>query len=295
MVLPEPATRRLSPGALRKERVLAALVVATPLLGTLGAALAWPRSTSGPRDLAVLAIMYLWSGFGITVGYHRLFAHRSFEAGTGLRVLLAIAGALALQGPLLRWVAEHRRHHAFSDRDGDPHSPRVPRAGVRGLVRAHVGWLFSADKSRVRRFAPDLLDDPWLAAIDRLYPVWVALTLALPAALGALLHDAASGALSGLIWGGLVRITLVHHVTWSINSLCHWRGARPFATPDASTNQPWLALVSLGESWHNNHHAFPTAARHGLSPWQLDPSGALISLFAKLGLAWDVRRPRART
>lgn len=295
---PTEVLERIPRAALRLERTLAGAVVLLPCAGVV-AALVWAgRHGVSCTDIGLAGGMYLLTGFGITVGYHRLLTHGSFRCPRWVRAGLAIAGSMALQGPVVRWVADHRRHHAHSDRPGDPHSPQPgahAEAGARRahLWHAHVGWLFAPGKTRLRRFAPDLLRDADIARIDRLYAVWALASLGLPAVLGGLLSGTSQGAWSGLLWGGLVRIFLVHHVTWSINSLCHSVGQRPFVTRDASTNNAWLALPSLGESWHNAHHAFPTSARHGLGRFAIDPSARLIWILEKLHLAWDVRRPSA--
>jgi stearoyl-CoA desaturase (Delta-9 desaturase) len=252
-----------------------------------GGALRW-------TDLAVLAVTYLLTGLGVTVGFHRLFTHRSFKTGPVLRAVLAVLGSAAVEGPVIEWTANHRKHHRFSDRHGDPHSPHVERApGARGalagLYHAHVGWILSgAPMASEARYAKDLLADPVLRAIDRAFLVCVLAGLAFPFGLGFALTGSIAGGLTGLLWGGAVRIFLLHHATFSINSLCHCFGSRRFATDDESRNLSWLALPTLGEAWHNNHHAFPTSARHGLRWWQLDPSAWTIGGLRRLGLVWDV-------
>jgi stearoyl-CoA desaturase (delta-9 desaturase) len=265
----------------------------------LAAAVLWNHFL-GPRDLAIFAAMYALSAIGITVGFHRLLTHRAFETHRWLRYTLAVLGEMALQGPVIDWVADHRKHHTFTDEEGDPHSPHAGHgAGLRGMAgglwHAHVGWLLSTHgQASSRRFAPDLREDPGMRAINRAFP-WVALaSLAVPFALGlALSGGSLVAGLSALLWGGLVRIFLVHHITWSINSVCHFFGSRRFETDDHSTNVFWLALPSLGEAWHHNHHAFPRSAFHGLRWYELDPSGWLILGMAKVGLAWDVVRVSA--
>ncbi len=290
-----PGVRLAGRRALGIERALAGFVVGAPLVGTAGALAYGLSHGASLLDAGVLVGTYALTGFGITVGYHRLFTHRSFECPRWVRAAFAIAGSMALQGPVIRWVADHRRHHAFSDQAGDPHSPHVSESG-RGAVRrffdSHAGWFFSAEKTRPRRYAPDLLDDPLIRGIDRLYLVWMVLTFALPFALGLTLGGSLDAGVSALLWGGFVRLFLVHHVTWCINSVCHVFGSRPHATRDRSTNNAWLAIPSLGESWHNNHHAFPTSARHGLAWWQVDLSALLIGALSAVGLASNVRGPR---
>jgi stearoyl-CoA desaturase (delta-9 desaturase) len=247
-------------------------------------------------DLVVFAIMYVITGLGVTVGFHRLFTHRSFKAGTVVRTGFAILGSMAIEGPVISWVADHRKHHAFSDQPGDPHSPHVDhghglRGALRGLLHAHVGWLFvHTQRGRHERYAPDLLKDPRIRWVSKYFFVWAISGLVLPFLLGWIIGGSLHTALTGLLWGGAVRILVLHHVTYSINSLCHFFGRRAYETKDESRNLFWLALPSFGESWHNNHHAFPTSAEHGLRRWQIDTSAMVIRLLEKLGLAWDVVR-----
>jgi stearoyl-CoA desaturase (Delta-9 desaturase) len=256
---------------------------------TWGGALRWP-------DLVVLAVTYMLTGLGVTVGYHRLFTHRSFKTGPAMRALLAILGSAAVEGPVIEWVANHRKHHQFSDQSGDPHSPHVDhasgwRGALAGLFHAHVGWIFSDQPmAREEHYAKDLLEEPLVRFVDRTFPLWVLVGLAFPFGLGVALTGTIGGGLTGLLWGGAVRIFLLHHATFSINSLCHFFGVRRFATGDESRNLFLLALPTLGEAWHNNHHAFPTSARHGLRWWQLDPSAWAIGGLERMGLAWDVMR-----
>jgi stearoyl-CoA desaturase (Delta-9 desaturase) len=246
-------------------------------------------------DVAIAAVFYVASGLGITVGYHRYFTHGSFKAKRPLRIALALAGSLAMQGPVITWVADHRRHHAFSDKEGDPHSPWLfgtgPVALARGFWHAHTGWLFERDLTNRERFTPDLLADTDIRRIDRLFGLWSALTLLVPAALGGLLSWSWWGALTALFWAGLVRVGLLHHVTWSINSICHMIGDQPFAARDHSRNVWPLAVLSFGESWHNLHHADPTCARHGVQRGQIDISARVIWAFEKLGWASQVKWP----
>jgi stearoyl-CoA desaturase (Delta-9 desaturase) len=268
------------------------LAVIIPFIAFLAAlVLLWNRAV-GPLDLGILAVLYLLSGVGVTVGFHRLLTHRAFETHRPLKYVLAVLGSLSVQGPVITWVADHRKHHAHPDQEGDPHSPHVGHgSGLRGLLHAHVGWLMnSMGRAQRRRYAPELMEDPGMRAINRSFELIVVAGLAIPFALGYLIGGTLTAALTALLWGGLVRIFLLHHVTWSINSVCHFFGRRRFATEDHSTNVFWLALPSLGESWHHNHHAFPRAAQHGLRRWEVDPSGALIGLLERLGLAWNVVR-----
>ncbi len=296
-VAPRRALQQV-PGAevkARWEQVALFVFVVVPLLAVAGAVpLLW-GSGIGWHDVVISAVMYAVTGHGITIGFHRYFTHGSFKASRPLRIALALAGSMAIEGPVLRWVADHRRHHAYSDRDGDPHSPwrygETLGALCKGLFHAHVGWLFDVEQTDQRRFVPDLAKDRDIARVSRAFPLLVAVSLLLPAVVGGLWSMSWAGAASAFFWGSLVRICVLHHVTWSINSVCHTVGTKPFATRDRSGNVWALAFISMGESWHNLHHADPTAARHGVLPGQLDSSAELIRLFEKLGWATDVRWP----
>ncbi len=270
--------------------------VVLPFAATLAAvALLWDRAVH-PADLAILAAMYVITALGITVGYHRMLTHRSFLARRPVEYALAILGSMAVQGPVISWVADHRKHHAHTDREGDPHSPHVGHdGGVRGVLsglwHAHIGWLLTEQgRATRRRYAPDLCEDRGMRLINRNFPWLVLAGLALPAAAGWAVTGSLAGALTGLLWGGLVRIFLVHHVTWSVNSVCHFLGTRRFEVDDESRNVFWLALPSLGESWHHNHHAFPRSARHGLRWWEVDVTGLVIAGLERLRLARNVVR-----
>ncbi|MBL8826001.1 MAG: acyl-CoA desaturase [Planctomycetaceae bacterium] len=266
-----------------------------PFVGLIGAMISLWGYGIGATELVVMGVMYLVSGLGITVGYHRLFTHRAFEATPALQAVLAISGATAVQGPLLQWVAVHRRHHRYSDHHGDPHSPKTLGSNVgaimRGFWHAHLGWLFVRNVPDLAGYVKDLRRNPLLMQIDRLFVVWVALGLLIPAALGGWLTGTYAGAIRGFLWGGLVRVLLVSHVTWSINSVCHLWGSRPYPTRDLSRNNVLFGWLGLGEGWHNNHHAYPTSARHGLKWWQFDVSYLLIRACEKLGWAWNVHGP----
>jgi stearoyl-CoA desaturase (Delta-9 desaturase) len=273
---------------------LGALVV--PFLATLAAiVLLWGRLVSW-HDLALLTVMYLVTAAGITVGFHRMLTHRSFRTHKPTEYAFAALGSMAVQGPVIAWVADHRKHHAHTDVEGDPHSPHVGHGegviGVlRGLWHAHMGWLLSEHgRAEWKRYAPDLYEDRGIRLINRRFVSLVMLGLAIPAAAGYLITGTLVGAATGLLWGGLVRIFFVHHVTWSVNSVCHFLGTRRFDVEDRSTNVFWLALPSLGESWHHNHHAFPRSAVHGLRRWELDPSALVIWAMERVGLAWNVIR-----
>lgn len=280
-----------------RDRIITGLVTIVPVLalGLVGWQL-WSVAL-GWSDLAVLAIMYVATGLGITVGFHRLFTHRSFKTTPAVRGVFAALGSIAIEGPVISWVADHRKHHAFSDRYGDPHSPHVEhghgwRGALRGLAHAHVGWLFvHTQRGNKRRYAPDLMRDPVVAWVDRTFIFWAIGGFLIAFALGFLLGGLSwQAGLTGMLWGGLVRTLLLHHATYSINSLCHFFGRTPFETGDESRNLAWLAPLTFGEAWHNAHHAFPTSARHGVDRFQLDPSAAVITLLEKTGLAWDVVR-----
>jgi stearoyl-CoA desaturase (Delta-9 desaturase) len=247
-------------------------------------------------DIAVFGILYVLTGLGVTVGFHRLFTHRSFATSSALRGIFAALGSVAIEGPVISWVADHRKHHAFADQPGDPHSPHVDhgvglRGALRGLAHAHMGWLFLHNQRGARkRYAPDLLADPVVRFVDRTFVFWALGGLAAAFGLGWLIGGTLSAALTGLLWGGAVRLLVLHHVTYSINSLCHFFGRKRFNTGDESRNLAWLSLLSFGEAWHNNHHAFPTSAAHGMRWWEIDIASAVIRSLERLGLAWDVVR-----
>jgi stearoyl-CoA desaturase (delta-9 desaturase) len=250
----------------------------------------------GLTALAILAVGYVLTGLGVTVGYHRLFTHRAFETFSAVRYVFAVLGQMGVEGDVVTWVADHRKHHQFSDRAGDPHSPHADFGdgaleALKGLWHAHTGWIFSgAGRADRSRYAKDLIGDRGLRLIARLFVPTVLVSLALPAVAGWLLIGGRYGFVSGLVWGGAVRIFLLHHVTWSINSICHFWGRRRFASRDESRNVWWLSWLSFGESWHNNHHAFPSSAFHGLRRLEIDPGGWVIWLLEKSGLAWRVVR-----
>jgi len=259
----------------------AAFLAAIPLL--------W-NNVVGWTDLAILGSIYIATAFGVTIGYHRLLTHRAFETYRPVKYLLAIMGSMAVQGPVIGWVADHRKHHAHTDEEGDPHSPHVGHgSGIRGLWHAHTGWLFESNGlADAKRYARDLLEDDGMRFINRWFIAWVLLGLTIPFGLGFALTGTLAGALTALFWGGLVRVFFLHHVTWSINSICHFFGRRRFETDDKSTNVAWLALPSLGEAWHHNHHAFPRAAVQGLRWYEIDVSGLVIRVMKRLHLAWNV-------
>lgn len=278
-------------------RIANLVAVVMPLAGLAAAmVLAWGRGF-GWMEFGLLLGMYVATGLGVTIGYHRLFTHRSFKTSRTMTAILGVLGSMAIEGPIVRWVAAHRCHHQHSDHDLDPHSPHTHGGGLfnilRGIWHAHMGWMFDSSPPDASRYAPDLLKDRLVVVLSRLFPLWVVLSFAIPAAIGGLVTLSWSGALLGLLWGGLVRTLVVHHVTWSVNSVCHLWGSRPFHSHDHSRNNAIVGVLAFGEGWHNNHHAFPTSARHGLRWWQVDSSYMVIWLMARLGLAWEVRIPDA--
>jgi stearoyl-CoA desaturase (delta-9 desaturase) len=281
----------------RAHKIINLIGVPLPLVGLVAAiVLLWNRAV-GPLELALLIVLYMLTAIGVTLGYHRMFTHRAFESSRAFRAIVAILGSMAVQGSVITWVADHRKHHTFTDREGDPHSPHLSGPGfwgaVKGLWHAHVGWLFeTVGMAERERFASDLLKDRVLRVIDKLFFLWVGLSLAIPFAFGWILGGGLGAALTAVLWGGFVRVFLLHHITWSINSVCHFVGRRRFNIEDESRNVFWLAPFSMGEAWHHNHHAFPTSAFHGLSPWErvADPTGLLIALLEKLGIVWNVVR-----
>ena len=279
-----------------RDRIITGLLTVIPFL-MLGFVV-WQLAGSWFHwhDVLVFALVYIPFGLGITVGFHRLFTHRSFKTGPITRAVIGALGSAAIEGPMISWVADHRKHHAFSDEEGDPHSPHVGHgegvwAQFKGFFHAHVGWLFiHTQRGNKQRFAPDLLNDPVARFIDRTFVLWATIGLVLPFGLGVAIGGTVLAGLTGMLWGGAVRILVLHHVTYSINSLCHMFGKRDFETTDHSRNLAWLALPTLGEAWHNSHHAFPSSADHGLSRLEHYPSAAVIWTLEKLGLAWDVVR-----
>jgi stearoyl-CoA desaturase (delta-9 desaturase) len=279
-----------------RDRIITGTVTVVPFLAL--AVVAWQLWNDALRwsDLIVFAICYVATGLGVTVGFHRHLTHRAFKAKRWVRGVLAILGSAAIEGPVISWVADHRKHHTYADVEGDPHSPHVDhgrgwKGALKGLLHAHVGWLFiHTHRGNRQRYARDLLDDPLIRFVDRTFVLWVAVGLLVPFGLGYLIGGTLEAALTGLLWGGAVRVLVIHHVTYSINSLCHFFGRRAFDTGDESRNLLWLAPFTFGESWHNNHHAFPTSYRHGLRGWQLDISAGVIWLMERAGLVWEVVR-----
>lgn len=274
-------------------QAFASAVVLAPVLGTALAVALAVRDGIGGLELGLFGVMYAATMFGVTAGYHRMLAHRAFRTWDAVRWLLLVAAAMAAQGPPLFWVATHRQHHALSDREGDPHSPQMDSSKWRGFLHAHVSWLLRHTGGDVAAYARDLLKDPLVFRINQQYVAWLAAGVILPAAAGLAITKTPRGALMGFLWGGLVRCFVVHHITWSIGSLCHLFGRRPYQTRDASGNLAWLGPVTFGESHHNNHHAFPSAAAFGLEWWEVDIAAWIIRAMSAVGLAWDVRIPSA--
>ena len=286
-VEPEPSSRL--------DRFLVGLFVVVPLLAVLAAVpLAWGWGL-GWHDIVIGFVFYVIAGFGVTMGFHRHFTHCSFKAAKPLHIGLGIAGSLAIEGPVLVWVADHRRHHKYSDKEGDPHSPwrfgNDWKALTKGFLYAHMGWMFNPNRTSQQKFCPDLLADTAIRRISKTFPLWVAISLLTPALIGGLWSMSLAGALTAFFWASLVRVCLLHHVTWSINSVCHTFGLEDFDVRDKSRNVAWLAIPSFGESWHNLHHSDPTCARHGALEGQIDISARAIWIAEKLGWAWDVRWP----
>jgi stearoyl-CoA desaturase (delta-9 desaturase) len=279
-----------------RDRIMTGAVTAIPFVALIVVGWQLWNEALHWSDVIVFGICYVLTGFGVTIGFHRHLTHRAFKAKPWVRGTLAILGSTAIEGPVIAWVADHRKHHAFADIEGDPHSPHVDhgvglKGALRGLWHAHVGWLFiHTHRGNKQRYAPDLINDPLIAWIDRRFVLWVAVGLLAPFALGGLIGGSWEAALTGLLWGGAVRMLVVHHVTYSINSLCHFFGRRAFDTGDESRNLAWLAPFTFGEAWHNNHHAFPTSFEHGMRPWQVDPSRYVIRGLERMGLVWDVVR-----
>ena len=280
----------------RSRKISMLVLTILPFVGLVAAVTLLWNEAVGWTDLVLFLGLYVICGFGITIGYHRMLTHHAFEAVPPLKAALLVAGSFALQGSALDWAIDHRTHHAYSDKEGDPHSPhhgfaRGPLGAIKGLLHAHMGWMFRHNRTDQERYGKDILQDRLTMTVSRLFPLWAVLTFVVPFVLGGLLTMSWKGAVTGLVWGGLVRLFFNHHVTWSVNSICHFFGKRPFSTSDQSTNNWVLALPSLGESWHHNHHVFPTSAFHGLSWRQIDLSALVIAGWEKIGLVRNVRKP----
>lgn len=278
-----------------KLKIVNLIAIATPFIGFLVAAIFFWGTLFNGVQLAIFGFMYAITSIGITIGYHRLFTHSSFKTSRFMTAVFAAFGSMAIEGPVLQWVADHRRHHQCSDDEGDPHSPHLHSGGIlealKGMWHSHMGWMINPRTKQSMRYVGDLRKDKLVRRMSKLFPLWVLISLALPALLGGLMTLTWMGAFLGFLWGGLVRICFVHHVTWSINSVCHIWGAQPFNTNDHSRNNLIMGVFALGEGWHNNHHAFQSSARHGLRWWQLDMSYIIIWFMSKVGLVYDVRVP----
>ena len=277
------------------EQLAMAFGVGFPFIGLIAAiVLAWGTAV-GWTEIILLVSFYSFSILGVTIGFHRMFTHKALQAGKVLRFIVGVGGSMSGQGPVLEWCAVHRQHHKHSDREGDPHSPHLHEGAIGGVLKgmwhAHFGWLFSHESHTSPGVVADLVADPVLRFVDRFFWVWMILGWIVPGIIGGLVSRSWIGALTGFLWGGLVRTFLLHHVTWSINSVCHVWGSRPFRTADESRNNLIFGLLAFGEGWHNNHHAFPTSARHGLRWWQVDITYIVIRGLEMLGLAWKVRLP----
>ncbi|MFO0936148.1 MAG: acyl-CoA desaturase [Gemmataceae bacterium] len=276
-------------------RILTFFAIVIPFIGFLASIyLFWGNGISAV-DLGLLVGFYIVTALGITVGYHRLFVHRSFETYGWVKFLYGVFGSMAIEGPLFQWSAMHRRHHQHSDKPDDPHTPHHSGGGIKGFIKgfwnAHVGWLFNPDPPQLYRYIKDLRASRTLRVVSATFPIWALISIVLPGVIGGLITMSWYGFFTGMIWGGLVRIFLVHHVTWSVNSACHIWGTRPYKSDDQSTDNFVFGVLAMGEGWHNAHHAFPTSARHGLSWWKIDFSWYTISLMKMLGLAWDIKVP----
>jgi stearoyl-CoA desaturase (delta-9 desaturase) len=279
------------------DRVANLIGISLPFLILIGAVVHLWGWGIGWTEVALFFVMYVVTGMGVTVGYHRYFTHRSFETGPVIKALLGVAGSMAVEGAILRWVAFHRCHHQHSDAEHDPHSPHGHGHGFRGVVKgawnAHVGWMLRASDAELDRYIVDLQKDRMVRVLSSLFPLWMVLSFVIPGVIGGLVAMSWEGFLLGVVWGGFVRVFFVHHVTWSVNSVCHLWGTKAFKSHDESRNNVVVGVLGFGEGWHNNHHAFPASARHGLKWWQIDTSWLLISASEKLGLVWKVRVPSA--
>lgn len=297
----EEAIARSRRASQRITRVVACTTVFLPTFASVaavGLAVAG-MARPAPAELIVMALLYVCTMLGITVGFHRLFAHRAFSASRAARLVLGILGSMSAQGSLNNWVSEHRVHHRFSDKEGDPHSPSRSGAPALHLLRrtwhAHTGWMLAPAPTKWHGNIADLFHDRIAWFVSRWYFAWVLLGLLIPALAALMVHGSWKSALTGVLWGGFVRIFLGHHATWSVNSLCHLVGRRPFRTNDDSRNNLFVAIVAMGEGWHNNHHAFPASARHGLRWWEVDLSYCIIRALCLSRLARDVRTANPTT
>ncbi len=280
-------------------RFASLLVVVVPFIGLIAAIVHLWGSGIGWLELGLLVGGYMVTAIGITIGYHRYFTHKSFKTNATMKVILGALGSMCVEGPIIRWVATHRMHHQHTDREHDPHSPNARGRGfmgvIRGAIHSHIGWVFSPaiPEATLSKYVPDLMKDRVVRRVSALFPLWVALGQLIPAAIGYAVTGTLWGAIMGFVWGGLLRVFLVHHLTWSINSVCHIWGSQPFETHDRSRDNAVMGILALGEGWHNTHHAFPASARQGLTWWKPDISYYLIWMMGKVGLVSDIRVPDA--
>jgi len=276
----------------RRQRIYAALTILTPLIvGMYALVNLGSYSHHLQVDVVLFSIFYLFTTLGISVGYHRLFTHKSFKPNRFVKNLLAIMGSMAAQGPVIFWAATHRRHHVFSDKEGDVHSPHLSKNRFIGLFYAHMGWMLKSKVTNPVKFCKDLLKDRDVLLINKYYYFIVFIGLVVPGLATYAVYGSFASFLEGIIWGGFIRMFVVHHITWALNSIAHVFGRQDYQTGDFSRNIPILSVVSMGESWHNNHHAFPNSALFGVKGGQPDPGYWLIKAFERFGAASSVRVP----
>jgi stearoyl-CoA desaturase (Delta-9 desaturase) len=289
---------RASASAVMRQRVLAISVMLLPVLGSALALQLALSSGVSSLDLGLCLGMYLVSGFGVSLGFHRHFAHRAFKTSRTGQFVLAACGSMAAQGPLLFWTSVHRRHHAHSDRQGDPHSPNLHGTSLgqrlKGFMHSHLGWMLSDEVTSWPYYSRDLMRDEAIVSMHKQYSFWVIAGFAIPTVIGAVVTQTLHGALTALLWGGLVRMFILNQTSWCVGSLSHLYGSRPFATRDRSANNHLVALFTFGEGLQNNHHAFPSSAFHALRWWEPDLSGVVIRLLSRCGLIWEVKSPTQR-
>jgi stearoyl-CoA desaturase (Delta-9 desaturase) len=290
---------QLNPKSARAKRVVALVTIGIPAIGFAVALYLAVTGRATALDYALFVVFYVIQMFGITLGFHRYVAHKSFKTSRFFEGVLMIAGSMALEGPLSFWVSTHRRHHRYADELGDPHSPNLsgtgPLAKVKGLWYAHIPWMFSDQESRVNVFAPDVLRDRRLFNYSRTYPIWALLSLVLPGVLGLAIGGTLASALSGFVFGGLARVFVANQAAWCVGSISHMFGSRPFVNRDNSANNWPVAIFTFGEGLQNNHHAFPGAYRHGMRWWEPDASGWVLAILAKAGIVWDLHMPSRQT
>ncbi len=289
------AILQLNPATARAKRVVALVTIGIPAVGFAVAVYLIATGQATACDYVLFAVFYVIQMFGITIGFHRYVAHKSFKTSRFFEGVLMISGSMALEGPLVFWVSTHRRHHRYADEEGDPHSPNLSGSGWRGKLKglwyAHIPWMFSDTESRAAVFAPDVLRDRRLYSYSRGYPIWGAAGLLAPAVIGGFVGGGAAAAFSGFIFGGLARVFVANQAAWCVGSVSHMIGSRPFVNRDDSANNWPVAFFTFGEGLQNNHHAFPGAYRHGMRWWEPDLSGWVIAVLARLGVVWDLHMP----